>query len=110
MKPVETPVDGITARQRLSLKGDPSRPMGRTLYGAILKAMGLSGCKRVYVSKIAAWLEAHPDFKEADSYPRERKEFFAAGQPIYLMHGPHRYHFKIVEVKDGKPNRLELVA
>jgi len=106
---IETPVDGITARRLLSLKGDPAFPMSPSLYSAILKAMGLGGCKRVYASQLAAWLKAHPKFKTEDSYPRTRPMAFEVGRPIYLNHGAQRFHFTILELKDGKPSRLELV-
>lgn len=49
----ENPVKGPDARKALG--------MGETRYSAVLAAMGISGARFVFVSKIRKWLIDHPD-------------------------------------------------
>jgi hypothetical protein len=62
----ENPVSGHVARSEL---GKPGPAIGRTLYSAIKKAMGLKG-RYVYVSQIKQWRAKHPEFREAQVYHR----------------------------------------
>lgn len=76
---IETPVDGPTARRLLSPTGDPSRPMSRAMYSAILKAMGMPGVRLVFVSQIVGFLKKNPNFRRSQIYPARDSRGVEAG-------------------------------
>ena len=61
----ENPVMGPIARVEL---GKPGPPIGKVLFSAIKRAMGLKG-KYVLVSEIRKWRREHPNFQARDVYP-----------------------------------------
>jgi hypothetical protein len=84
--------------------------MGESRFGALKRAMGLSGGARTYfLSQFLAFLADFPDFSESEVYSRTRVERFEVNQVLRFQHGPHEYRFRVVEVAaDGRPKRLTL--
>ena len=83
-------VDGATARQMLSLKGDPSRPMSRSYFRALRRAMGRLDDRVFDVGLIRRWLAQHPDFKESSVYERTNscpRLMCSCGREVSVMRG-----------------------
>jgi hypothetical protein len=113
-KPPEILVDGITARQMLSLKNDPQYPMGKTLFSAIKRRLGIT-TRRVSVTAIRQFLKENPNFSESDIYERKvatsRVSTLRVGGVIELRHGRWVFPFKIEQLDAaGKPQRLTHLA
>jgi hypothetical protein len=110
IKPNEILVDGITARQMLSLKNDPAFPMGKTLFSAIKRAMGIT-TRRVSVAAVRKFLKDNPNFSEKQIYARRvvtsRVQPLREGSVIELRHGRWVFPFKVASLDEsGKPQRL----
>lgn len=107
-------VDGITARQMLSLKNDSQHPMGKTMFSAIKRAMGIT-TRRVSVTAIRRFLSDNPNFSEGEIYKRKvatsRVSTLRVGAVIELRHGRWVFPFKIEQLDaSGKPERLTHLA